>query len=778
MKHIKFIKISAFAVFIIYALGAYALPPTKEVFTAIRKLREVKSKMTYGYSAKDMERCLTPYIVTLVENWDNLPTMYKNEFEGIFLRPDEPGSTFEASGPLPLSFETPHFKFHYTTQGPDAVYLEDLDANSVPDYVEICAESYERAYYFEVEVMGLKRPLSDFWVRNNGGNDKYDVYVYYFPALGYTSGDCYQRVVASSYTIIPYLAMNSKIFDYFGKSEGKRYLETTSPHEFLHAIQFAYNAGMPRWFMEATSTLIESIIYDGGEVDDGDDIDDLDYIGETDGFDYYGHQLRYWFMHPDYPLDLFNGIHEYGDVIWGLYLTDRFGIDIIRQVYENTSQGSYRELGNFWDVLNNQGTNLAETFKMFTVWNYFTSERDDGKHYRRGERIPPVAIHINDIHDIYPAKQFFDSETMPPHFSSRYIVFEPPPGENMTIGIRVNGGDIKNENDLEQLKYTGLRGWGAKLIIEMDQGPPVVDEIFTYHRSQEGQKNYENFGDKIKRIVLILVNLHPDIESEDNYISYVAGKIPEGELTTPVLSHQGENAVRLSWDVVDLTDIKEVAIVRKRYDLEVSFDWDDSNLTYEQALQATDLYNVNTFYITPDNIPEGNIDIIACVNATDTTFVDTTVFNDIDITSNYFDPSVVKYFYAVVPVNEHGLFGKPSIAEEGITPMFNAENLSLAAPQCFELLQNYPNPFNPETWIPYRLGREENVSIRIYNIHGELVRLIDLGQCPAGEYLSKDRAAFWDGQNSNGEEVASGIYFYQMQAGDFSSATRKMLILK
>jgi len=92
-------------------------------------------------------------------------------------------------------------------------------------------------------------------------------------------------------------------------------------------------------------------------------------------------------------------------------------------------------------------------------------------------------------------------------------------------------------------------------------------------------------------------------------------------------------------------------------------------------------------------------------------------------------------------------------------------------------LQNYPNPFNPETWIPYKLAREENVSIRIYNIQGELVRLIDIGRCSAGEYLSKERAAFWDGVNSNGEEVASGIYFYQMQAGDYS-ATRKMLILK
>lgn len=778
MKDKKLIQISAFMVFIIYALQAYALPPTKEIFTAIQKLREAKSKMTYGYSAKDMERCLTPYIATIAENWDSLPTMYKNEFEGISLRPVESGSIFGTSSSLPLKFETAHFKFHYTKKGPDAVYLEDLDANRIPDYVEICAKAYERAFHLEVEVMGFQRPLSDLWVENNGGNDKYDVYIYNFPAFGYTSMDWFGRVIATSETYVPYLAMNSKIYDYVGKSEGKHYLQTTSPHELLHAIQFGYNGAMPRWFMEATATWIESVAYDGGVVDDGDDIDDSDYIEEVDGFDYYASQLRYWFLHPDYSLDLFDGWHEYGDVIWAIYLTERFGTDIIRQVYTNTTQGSYRGMGNFWDPLNNHGTNLAETFKTFTVWNYFTRERDDGKHYSRGASIPPVAIHPNDIHQDYPVKKFFDSETMPPHFSSRYIVFEPPPGENMNIGIRVNGGDLTDdEDDLEQLKYSGLRGWGTKLIVEMNEGPNVVDEIFTYHRSQEGQRNFENFGGKIKRIVLILINMHPDIEPKDNSISYVAGTIPEGELEPPILSNEAENAVRLSWDVVDLTDIKEVAIVRKRYDPGVNRDLDDSNLTTGQALHATDLYNVNTGQPRPDNIPEDNIDIIARVNATDTTFVDPTVFNDIDVTSNYFDPSAVKYFYGVVPVNEDGLFGKPSIAEKGITPMFNGESMSLGAPRRCDLLQNYPNPFNPETWIPYKLAHEENVFIRISNIQGKLVRLIDLGRRPAGEYLSKDRAAFWDGRNSYGEKVASGIYFYQMQAGDYT-ATRKMLILK
>ena len=91
------------------------------------------------------------------------------------------------------------------------------------------------------------------------------------------------------------------------------------------------------------------------------------------------------------------------------------------------------------------------------------------------------------------------------------------------------------------------------------------------------------------------------------------------------------------------------------------------------------------------------------------------------------------------------------------------------------LLTNYPNPFNPETWIPYQLARAANVSISIHAADGAEVRMLDLGHRPAGLYLQRSRAAYWDGRNTLGEEVASGIYFYTLSAGDFTT-TRRMLI--
>ena len=91
--------------------------------------------------------------------------------------------------------------------------------------------------------------------------------------------------------------------------------------------------------------------------------------------------------------------------------------------------------------------------------------------------------------------------------------------------------------------------------------------------------------------------------------------------------------------------------------------------------------------------------------------------------------------------------------------------------------QNFPNPFNPETWIPYQLEQSADVTLQIYDTSGGIVRTLDLGFKSQGFYMTRSTAAYWDGRNNMGEQIASGVYFYSLQTPDFS-ATRKMLILK
>ncbi len=109
----------------------------------------------------------------------------------------------------------------------------------------------------------------------------------------------------------------------------------------------------------------------------------------------------------------------------------------------------------------------------------------------------------------------------------------------------------------------------------------------------------------------------------------------------------------------------------------------------------------------------------------------------------------------------------------------NLESLlaSFIVPEETALLANYPNPFNPETWIPYQLASPSEVTLKIYDMNGRVVRRLNMGHQTAGMYRNRNRAAYWDGRNQSGEFVASGLYFYTLKTGKFA-ATRKMLIRK
>ena len=94
-----------------------------------------------------------------------------------------------------------------------------------------------------------------------------------------------------------------------------------------------------------------------------------------------------------------------------------------------------------------------------------------------------------------------------------------------------------------------------------------------------------------------------------------------------------------------------------------------------------------------------------------------------------------------------------------------------------QLLANYPNPFNPETWIPFRLAQPSAVTARIYDSLGNQIRVIELGYLRAGNYTESNKSIYWDGKNKNGEQVSSGIYFYEISAGNYTEV-RKMVVLQ
>jgi hypothetical protein len=127
----------------------------------------------------------------------------------------------------------------------------------------------------------------------------------------------------------------------------------------------------------------------------------------------------------------------------------------------------------------------------------------------------------------------------------------------------------------------------------------------------------------------------------------------------------------------------------------------------------------------------------------------------------------------------HDIFGQ-GYSESSVAPPLVLSQLKrqlIPKPPVTKLYPNYPNPFNPETWIPYQVAKDADVMVRIFDTRGQLIKTIALGYKEAGFYISRDKAAYWDGRNQFGEQVSSGVYFYNLHTGDFT-ATRKMIIMK
>ena len=94
------------------------------------------------------------------------------------------------------------------------------------------------------------------------------------------------------------------------------------------------------------------------------------------------------------------------------------------------------------------------------------------------------------------------------------------------------------------------------------------------------------------------------------------------------------------------------------------------------------------------------------------------------------------------------------------------------APRSFALFQNHPNPFNPVTQISYQLPQDCRVRVTIYNVRGQRVRTLYDGRQSAGRHTLN-----WDGRDTGGRPLSSGIYLYRLEAGQFHQ-TKKMTLMK
>jgi hypothetical protein len=137
-----------------------------------------------------------------------------------------------------------------------------------------------------------------------------------------------------------------------------------------------------------------------------------------------------------------------------------------------------------------------------------------------------------------------------------------------------------------------------------------------------------------------------------------------------------------------------------------------------------------------------------------------------------FERMDAKRFYPRMGSDHDPLSYKVCFPPRDTSDVKEIEGINDTKPSDFSLSQNYPNPFNPVTNFQFTLPKSSHVKIEIFNIVGQKVAILVDGDMKPGLYT-----ADWNGRDENGKSVSSGIYFYRMQADDFSDM-KKMVLVK
>lgn len=380
-----------------------------------------KKKLPGAYQSDMPVKSATAVIL---EARQNRGLLYKgNDF--IVFRPTDGGDEDYYGGGIAVwTYDSPegHFKIHYTEDDAhgDAVYGSDGDEGTVPSYVTALAGYLDHSWTKTITNMGYSAPPSD---GTAGGDGKLDVYLVDMNALGYTSFDSDPSdvyiVIENDFEGFP------ENLDPDDQRQGAQ--KVTAAHEFFHASHFQYTTNIfaNGWWMEATGTWMEDIIYPevkdylnytGFKYDDINDNGRWD-SGETwykiDGVTSAGTTSRpdRWFDRPQYSLNSTEASHEYGTIVFVKYLSGKYGEEAIRSVWERVGSGS-TALAAISNELLSRGTSLAAEFPLLQSANY---RRD----YPDGVRYPPVRHEA--AYTSYPQSV---SGTLD-HLSSHYYAFQP-----------------------------------------------------------------------------------------------------------------------------------------------------------------------------------------------------------------------------------------------------------------------------------------------------------------------------------------------------------------
>ena len=408
----------------------------------------------------------------------------------------------------PDTFDTPSglFRIHYTITGPDSVYQSHVDIDpfdGVPDYVNRCSDILDSVKTCEIDSLGYDAPPSDSGFPENGGDGRYDVYLLDLPyaLFGYCQGEHYSPYPKAT----SYVALRSDYSPYAGLYEDPLDpLRLAAAHQFFHAVQFGYDAteyeysgdpprSKPYW-MEISAVWMEDMVYD----------DINDYLAF----------LPHFYDCPWLSLTTFRSsvdLHPFASCVWAFFLSEKYGTEIIKQVWEQCAQVPGDNVLDATDEILQQPpylTSLEDAYKEFTVWNFFTSIRADtaifyseGNLFDTNSMIRPVA---SQYHTSYPA-QAPDPLPHPPQYLGANYVFFVPDGQNRDLKIDFFGDSTVT--------------WKVSIIGYKSGDSPFIDE-FILDSLQNGSVRIDGWDSYSDIVMIPAVTAREDGEFEYNYAAF------------------------------------------------------------------------------------------------------------------------------------------------------------------------------------------------------------------------------------------------------------------
>lgn len=316
----------------------------------------------------------TPAPLSLRLTGEKLPDL---EFGPPGKSPTERGRP-QLSGPG-LTLDTQHFRIHYTLSGDDAVPSKDGNQNQQPDYVEDIARALEFAWYAEIEHFGWPAPPSDGTI---GGDNRFDIYllnILPYNIAGFTDSDRESSLTGDNPNSPDIRELNSKHSfivldnDYAEYEDFQipgitrlEYMGSTAAHEFNHAIQFGIDGEEPdTWLWEATATWMEDEVFN--DVNETlralpSEFKSTDLCQLSQGGDKQDEGAGHW----------------YGMWIFMRYVSERFGDEAVRRIWELAAQqDGYAVLDTF---LQEKNTNFEDFFTDFSL-ALLLRDFEEGKNY-------------------------------------------------------------------------------------------------------------------------------------------------------------------------------------------------------------------------------------------------------------------------------------------------------------------------------------------------------------------------------------------------------------